>query len=133
MNTYPASLPPGIGGTPVNLLTRELLRRGQRVVLFTLDPTLHSEAVFRGPLLTICVGPWRTDHPARDLFAAERHWLLQAVRRVQTGFVHTHCTQEYGASMLGAFLQLAKRHHRGRRAAQLAAPQPDSAYTDALH
>lgn len=94
--TAPESLPPGIGGTPVNLLTRELLRRGQRTVLFTLDPTLQREAVFRGPLLTICVGPWRTDHPARDFFAAERHWLAQAVRREQPSLLHAQWTYEYG-------------------------------------
>ena len=94
--TAPESLPPGIGGTPVNLLTRELLRRGQRIVLFTLDPALQREVVLRGPLLTVCIGPWRTDHPARDFFAAERRWLLQAIRREQPDLLHAQWTYEYG-------------------------------------
>ena len=47
--TTPEALPPGRIGTPVNLLTRELLRRGQRVVLFTLDPTLEQEVVLNTP------------------------------------------------------------------------------------
>lgn len=93
--TATESLPPGIGGTPVNLLTRELLRRGQRVVLFTLDPTLQREMVLRGPLLTVCIGPWRTDHPARDFFAAERRWLLHAIQREQPSILHAQWTYEY--------------------------------------
>lgn len=94
--TAPQDLPPGIGGTPVNLLTRELLRRGQRVVLFTLDKTVQHEVTLRGPLLTICVGPWRTDHPARDFFAAETRWLRQAVLREQPTLLHAQWTYEYG-------------------------------------
>lgn len=93
--TAPESLPPGSSGTPVVLLTRELLRRGQRVVLFMLDATLEREAVFRGPLLTICAGPRRTDHPGRDFFAPERRWLLQAIRREQPDVLHAQWTYEY--------------------------------------
>lgn len=90
-----SSLPPGIGGTPVNLLTRELLCRGQRIVLFTLDPALQREVILRGPLLTVCIGPWRTNHPARDFFAAERRWLLEAIRREQPAVLHAQWTYEY--------------------------------------
>ena len=93
--TTPEALPPGRIGTPVNLLTRELLRRGQRVVLFTLDPTLEQEVVLRGPLLTICAVPMRTNHPARDFFAAERRGLLNAVLREQPTLLHAQWTYEY--------------------------------------
>jgi len=53
------ALPGGLGGSPVNLLTRELLRRGHRVTLFTLDPLLSAERVFEGPQLKVVVGPYR--------------------------------------------------------------------------
>lgn len=88
-------LPPGIGGTPVNLLTKELLRRGRRVALFTLDPTLSQEMVLRGPRLTVSIAPFRKKHPARDFFAAERRWMLQAVQRERPDILHAQWTYEY--------------------------------------
>lgn len=95
LGEHTAELPPGIGGTPVNLLTGELLRRGHRVVLFTLDPTVDREQIYTGPNLKICVGPWRRGRPARDFFAAERAWLRQAIRREQPDLLHAQWTYEY--------------------------------------
>ena len=90
-----AAMPPGIGGTPVNLLTRELLRRGRRVVLFTLDRKITEDIVLRGPKLTVHICPWRNDHPARDLFAAERRSLAAAVRKEDVALLHAQWTYEY--------------------------------------
>ena len=90
-----AAMPPGIGGTPVNLLTRELLRRGRRVVLFTLDRKITEDIVLRGPKLTVHICPWRNDHPARDLFAAERRSLAAAVRKENVALLHAQWTYEY--------------------------------------
>lgn len=91
----PETVPSGMGGTPVNLLTHELLRRGQRVALFTLDKEVKQEVVLRGPQLTICIVPWRAGRPARDFFAAERAGLLRAVQRERPDFLHAQWTYEY--------------------------------------
>src|SRR5262245_31612506 len=90
-------LPAGLGGSPVNLLTRELLRRGHRVTLFTLDPVLQSEQVFEGPRLKVVVGPYRprARDRALDLFRSERRFLLQAIRREQPDVLHAQWTYEY--------------------------------------
>lgn len=88
-------MPPGIGGTPVNLLTKELLRRGHRVALFTLDREVNEVVVYRGPRLTVHVCPWRTERPARDLFAVERRLLVAAVQRERPAILHAQWTYEY--------------------------------------
>lgn len=87
-------LPPGIGGTPVNLLTKELLRRGRRLLLVTLDKTIDEEIVLRGRNLTICICPWR-QRPARDLFTLERRALTNVVLREKPTFLHAQWTYEY--------------------------------------
>lgn len=91
------ALPAGLGGSPVNLLTRELLHRGQRVVLFTLDRELHEPRVFDGPNLRIVVGPYRPRARARalDLFRAEREFLLDAIRRERPDVLHAQWTYEF--------------------------------------
>lgn len=87
-------LPRGLGGTPVNLLTRELLRRGRRVVLFSLDPAVSDEIVLDGPSLRICIGPFRPKR-ARDFFAAERAYLRRAIVRERPRLLHAQWTYEY--------------------------------------
>ena len=93
----PDALPGGLGGSPVNLLTRELLRRGHRVTLFTLDPLLSAERVFEGPQLKVVVGPYRprARDRARDLFGRERSFLLQAITRERPDVLHAQWTYEY--------------------------------------
>lgn len=90
-------LPAGLGGSPVNLLTRELLRRGHRVTLFTLDPLLRAERVFEGPQLKVVVGPYRPRARTRalDMFRSEREFLLQAIRRERPDVLHAQWTYEF--------------------------------------
>lgn len=107
----PEEMPPGIGGTPVNLLTRELLRRGRRVALFTLDPTVDHELIFRGPQLTVCVIPWRIRQAGHDLFSAERISLLNAVRRENPKFLHAQWTYEYALTALSSRLPTVVTAH----------------------
>ena len=109
--TRAEEMPPGIGGTPVNLLTKELLRRNRRVVLFTLDPKVDKELVFRGPQLTVCIMPWRFQSAARDLFAAERASLLNAVRREKPAFLHAQWTYEYALAALASRLPTVMTAH----------------------
>jgi glycosyltransferase involved in cell wall biosynthesis len=104
-------MPPGIGGTPVNLLTRELLRRGRRVALFTLDPKATKELILRGPQLTICILPWRAQGAARDFFAAERESLLKAVLREKPALLHAQWTYEYALAGLASGLPIVMTAH----------------------
>jgi len=86
-------LPVGLGGTSVNLLCRELLARGQRLTIFTLDHAVEDEVVLEGERLRICIGPYgkpRGRRPARDFFAAERRYLLRAIARERPDILHAH-------------------------------------------
>jgi L-malate glycosyltransferase len=87
-------LPRGLGGTPVNLLCRELLSRGHKLTILTLDPTVKGEVVLEGDGLRICVGPIGPA-PARSLFKAERNYLLNAIRRERPDVLHAQWTYEY--------------------------------------
>ena len=88
-------LPQGLGGSPVNLLSRELLRRGHRLAIFTLSPDVADEVVLTGPSLKLCIGPYRPRHRARDFFAVERAYLTQAIAREQPDILHAHWTYEF--------------------------------------
>ncbi len=87
-------LPRGTGGSPVNLLSRELLTRGRRVLVVALDPAVDDEVILEGPNLKICFGPFRDDK-AHDFFAVERAYLLRVLRREGPDFVHAQWTYEY--------------------------------------
>lgn len=102
----PQDLPAGMGGSPVNLLTGELLKRGWNIKLFTLDPALAKEQVFRGRQLTVCVGPYRPRprHRARDFFAAERSYLQSAIARERPDLLHAQWTYEFALASLSSGL-----------------------------
>jgi glycosyltransferase involved in cell wall biosynthesis len=92
------SLPRGQGGSPLNLLCRELLARGQRLTLFTADSAVEKEVILSGPLLRICIVPYGRPpgrRPARDFFAVERHDLLASIRRERPELLHAQWTYEY--------------------------------------
>jgi glycosyltransferase involved in cell wall biosynthesis len=94
-------LPDGQGGTPVNILCRELLSRGTPLTIFTLSRGLEDELILEGPLLRICVIPLRRVC-ARDLFAVERHQLVAAVHRERPTFIHAHWTYYYALAAQSA-------------------------------
>jgi glycosyltransferase involved in cell wall biosynthesis len=88
----------GNGGTPVVLLVRELIRRGRRVVVFTLDPSLKPgrEITLTGPNLTIRASGIRDARSrAIDLFATERRFIVDAIRQEHPDLVHAHWTYEF--------------------------------------
>ena len=87
-------LPSGLGGASVDLLSRELLSRGRRLLVATLDPTVNDEVIVEGPNLKVCFGPYR-DNRAHDFFAVERAYLLRVLRRERPELVHAHWTYEY--------------------------------------
>ncbi|HEV2118277.1 MAG TPA: glycosyltransferase family 4 protein, partial [Terriglobales bacterium] len=100
LRASPAPLPQGLGGSPVVNLVLELLRRNRRLTVFSLDPSLDSEVVLQGERLKICLGPYRARHRARDLFAVERDYLLQAMQREKPDIVHAYWTYEFALAAL---------------------------------
>ncbi len=90
----PDELPQGLGGPPVNLLVRELVRRGRRVLVVGLDRAVKDELVLEGPNLKIILGPYR-QRPARDFFAAERAFVQGVLRRERPDVVHAQWTYEW--------------------------------------
>lgn len=100
-----AHMPPGLGGTPVNQLCIELLKRGHHLTIFTLDKTVESEIILEGSQLRICIGPYRRRPRDRalDIFRTERHYIEYAIRREWPDIVHAHWTYEFamGAKAAG--------------------------------
>lgn len=92
--SLPEKIPKGLGGSPVNLLARELLKRGWRLLIVTVSPDVQDEVILEGENLKICVGPDRPKH-ARDFFAAEREYLRKVIQREQPDIVHAQWTYEY--------------------------------------
>lgn len=87
-------LPKGQGGTPVNLLCRELLKRGQKLVVFSCDAAVKDEVVLQGDNLRLCIGPTGV-RPARNFFRLEREYLQRAIAREKPDIIHAQWTYEY--------------------------------------
>ena len=86
--------PKGLGGTPVNLMARELHKRGYTLILYTLDPSVEKEVTITGERLTIHFGPYRPKR-ARDFFSYEIKWLTQVALKNPPDFLHAHWTYEF--------------------------------------
>lgn len=95
-----ARVPPGLGGTPVVSLVQGFLARGDQVTVFTLDPAVSREVVLRGDQLTVCIGPYRSLHRARDIFRVERGYLRAAMQRERPDVIHAHWTYEFALAAL---------------------------------
>lgn len=91
----------GLGGPPVHFHTRELLRRGYRVVLFTFDTNIDEELVLETDHLKICVLPY-TRHRGRTYFKRERQYLLRALRREQPDILSAHWTYEFALAAIAS-------------------------------
>lgn len=87
-------LPQGQGGTPVNLLCRELLNRGQKLVIFSCDVAVKEEIILEGENLRICLGP-KGRRPAYNFFKIERDYLQRAIARENPDVIHAQWTYEY--------------------------------------
>jgi glycosyltransferase involved in cell wall biosynthesis len=89
-----ANSPKGLGGSPVNLMALEFLKRGYELLLVSLDPAVKEEVVLEGKGIKIVFGPFRKKR-ARDIFTVEREWVRRTLQREQPDFVHAHWTYEY--------------------------------------
>lgn len=97
------SPPRGMGGTPVTLLCKELLKRGHHIVVFSVDPSVETERVFEGKRLRIYFGPYSTKG-ATNFFRKERHFLSSAIGREKLAFLHAHFTYKYALAAIDSGL-----------------------------
>lgn len=95
-----ADLPVGMPGTPVVALVQHLAAMGHRPVLVTCDRGVSQERRFEGGGIRVRVGPYRARHVARDVFAAERSYLRDAIADEGADVVHAHWTYEYALAAL---------------------------------
>lgn len=93
-------IPSGLGGSPVVNLIEAMLRQGRQVVVFTLDRSVDREVVLEGEQIKFCIGPYRHSGRARDLFSAERAYLVHAIERERPDLVHAHWTYEFAMAAL---------------------------------
>ena len=63
------AIPIGLGGTVLPPLIDEIIQRGHKVILFTLDNKITRPLIIESDKLKIWVGPYRNRHRARDFFA----------------------------------------------------------------
>jgi L-malate glycosyltransferase len=97
-----ADAPTGLGGTPVTLLARGLLRRGYALTIISLDLAVTDEVILSGPRLRVCIGHFRARHRGRDGYRHERRYLTGALRRERPSLVHAHWTYEYALAALSS-------------------------------
>jgi glycosyltransferase involved in cell wall biosynthesis len=92
--TLSSPMPPGQGGISVNTLCHELLQRGHRLKIFSLDPTIKQAWSGHGEQLDIFIGP-KARRAGYRYFGEERRFLVQAVQREKPDILHAHWTYEY--------------------------------------
>lgn len=96
-----ADIPMASGGTPVTQIAAELLRRGRRVVVFTLEPGIAAGRTLEGDRLRIRIGPY-TAHRGRVYFARERRYLLDAIRQERPDVLSAHWTYEFALAAIAS-------------------------------
>ena len=92
-----------LGATPVNLLCKELLRRGRRLAIFSLHPSVTSEHFFEGDRLRIYVGPSNVSSVIKG-FREERRFLTRQIAREKLACLHAHWTYEYALAAIDSGL-----------------------------
>jgi glycosyltransferase involved in cell wall biosynthesis len=106
----PKKIPVGLGGSPVNLLCRELLGRGWKLLIITLSPEVQDEVILEGQNLKICIGPYRPKR-ARDFFSIEREYMLNVIHREKPNALHAQWTYEFALAAQASGLPLVITAH----------------------
>ncbi len=99
-----SGMPKGMGGTPVNNLVNELLKRGFKVSVFSLDPSLKKNdfAIVEEGNLTLYYGTFRKSHRPRmvDFFSDEIRALKCFIKKANPDLLHAHWQYEYATAAL---------------------------------
>lgn len=104
------SYPKGIGGSPVNLLAIELHKRGYKILLCSVDPTVKDQLTLEGDRLKIRFINY-TQKPARNFFRQETQGLTEILLAEKPDFVHAHWTYEFAlAAEAAGFPYLITAH-----------------------
>ena len=89
-HTYPK----GLGGSPVNLLAKELHARGYNLLLCSVDPSVEEDVCLQGDRLKIRFGPY-SKKPARSFFTKESQWMSKVLIEEKPDIIHAHWTYEF--------------------------------------
>jgi L-malate glycosyltransferase len=84
-----------LASSPTTQLVVGLLERGHELVVVTLDPHIERPRHLMGAQLSVRIGPYRPRHRARDVFAAERRIISEALHSEMPDIVHAQWTYEY--------------------------------------
>jgi len=88
------SYPKGLGGSPVNLLAKELHSRGYNLLLCSVDPSVKDKVCLQGDRLKIVFGPYGK-RPARSFFTKESKWMTKILLEEKPDIIHAHWTYEF--------------------------------------
>ena len=103
IESTPPFFPKGLGGTPINNLIRELLKRGNDISVYSMTPEIDTPVFLEGEKLKIFFGPYRQRHHMRDLMRKEISFINNFITRDNPDIVHAHWSYEFA---LGALLSL---------------------------
>jgi glycosyltransferase involved in cell wall biosynthesis len=97
-------LPRGMGGTAVTALVTGLLRCGQEVSVYTLDPAVSHDLILSDGQLRLFIGKYRARarYRASDFFRHERRAIARFVEADEADVVNAHWTYEFGLGALQA-------------------------------
>jgi L-malate glycosyltransferase len=91
----------GVTATPVTPLAREWHRRGYRISVFCLDPSLSQAMCFHGERLTIHALPKRRFRlSARDFYRQERAHLCEAILSERPDVIHANWSYEHALAAI---------------------------------
>jgi glycosyltransferase involved in cell wall biosynthesis len=105
--------PSGQIQTPINPLAVELVRRGHRVHVVTLDQAISEPVRYSNDMFSISYIPkrLRARHLALDLFAKEIRALTHEFTAVQPDIIHAHWTYEFAEAGVRARIPLLVTAH----------------------
>ena len=95
--------PKGLGGTPINNLIKELIKKGNNISVYSLSPEINNPVFLEGEKLKIFFGPYRYKHRMRDLMKKEIFSICDFIIKDNPEIVHAHWSYEFA---LGALFSL---------------------------
>lgn len=95
----------GLGGSQVNQIIVELLKRGYSLSIYTLDKSIKigEEIVLRGENITVYIGAFRRGKIVTlDFQRYERKYLEKVIKEDKPDIVHAHWTYEFALGAINS-------------------------------